>query len=105
MDIENNVSEQLEAQKMSEDELKNVVEEQLSKIRSQSMLLGAQSICQVILNKINAFDRLDGKKTNNDHKRLIKDIRNFCEIGLSRKVNFDGVTESADNNAAETVQN
>lgn len=107
MDIENNVSDNMEDKKptpISEDELKNVVDEQLSKVRSQSMLLGAQVSCKVILDKITAFERSAGKKTNNDHKRLIKDIKNFCQTGLSRKVNFDGTTEPAEN-SEETVQN
>ena len=105
MEIENNVSENLKEQHVSDEELKNTIEDQLNMIRSSSMLLGAQSICQVILNKINTFDRLDGKKTNNDHKRLIKDIRNFCEVGLSRKVSFDVDTSTDADNTGETVQN
>ena len=77
----------------TEQELRNAVEEQLSKVRSQSMLLGAQVSCKVILDKITMFEASNGKKTNNDHKRLIKDIKHFCQVGLSRKVNFDGTTE------------
>ena len=82
------------------DELKNAIEETLSKIRRQSMLLGAQAMCQTILDKITIFERKPGSKSNNDHKRLIKDIKNFCEVGLSRKVNADGETEPV-----ETAQN
>lgn len=83
------------------DELKGAIEETLSKIRRQSMLLGAQVMCQTILDKILMFERTPGSKSNNDHKRLIKDIRHFCEAGLSRKVNTDGETEPAE----ETAQN
>ena len=79
------------------DGLKDAIEETLSKIRRQSMLLGAQVICQTILDKITAFERKAGSKSNNDHKRLIKDIKNFVEIGLSRKVNTDGETETVQN--------
>lgn len=75
------------------DELKDAIDETLSKLRMQSMLLGAQAMCQTILDKIIAFERKPGSKSNNDHKRLIKDIKNFCEVGLSRKVNKDGETE------------
>lgn len=85
----------------TEDELKGTIEETLSKLRRQSMLLGGQSVCKIILDKILVFERKPGSKSNNDHKRLIKDIKNFCEIGLSRKVNIDGETEPIE----ETAQN
>lgn len=81
------------------DELKDAIEETLSKIRRQAMLLGFRVSCQTVLDKITAFERKPGSKSNNDHKRLIKDIKNFVEQGLSRKVNTDGETESS------TVQN
>ena len=87
------------------DELKDAIDETLSKIRRQSMLLGFQVSCQTVLDKITAFERKPGSKSNNDHKRLIKDIRAFCETGLSRKVNADGTTEVAEKSTAETVQN
>jgi hypothetical protein len=83
------------------DELKGAIEETLSKIRTQSMLLGAQAMCQTILSKIYAFESSQGKKSTNDYKRCIKDIRQFCETGLSRKVNADGTTEPIE----ETTQN
>ncbi len=87
------------------DELKEAIEDTLDKLRMQSMLLGAQAMCQTILDKILVFERKPGSKSNNDHKRLIKDIKNFCEVGLSRKVNTDGTTESIENAESETVQN
>jgi hypothetical protein len=39
----------------------------------------------------------------NDYKRLIKDIKNFCAIGVSRNINADGETETIEE--SETVQN
>lgn len=86
----------------TKDELKDAIEETLSKIRRQSMLLGSQVMLQTILDKIVAFERKPGSKSNNDHKRLIKDIKKFCETGLSRKVNADGETEQIE---SETTQN
>ena len=83
------------------DELKGAIEETLSKIRRQSMLLGAQVMLQTVLDKITAFERKPGSKSNNDHKRLIKDIKKFCEIGLSRKIDENGETTPVD----ETAQN
>ncbi len=90
-----------QVQDKTNDELKDAIEETLSKIRRQSMLLGAQVMCQTVLDKITAFERKPGSKSNNDHKRLIKDIKQFCETGLSRKVNANGETEPVE----ETVQN
>lgn len=86
---------------LNNDELKSAIEEGMSKLRRQSMLLGAQVICQTVLDKITKFENTPGSKSNNDHKRLIKDIKKFCEVGVSRKVNTDGETEPVE----ETVQN
>ena len=86
---------------LSNDELKSAIEEGMSKMRRQLMLLGAQVICQTVLDKITKFENTPGSKSNNDHKRLIKDIKKFCEVGVSRKVNTDGETEPVE----ETVQN
>lgn len=81
-----------------DDQLKKAVEDQLSKIRTQSILLGAQTSCSVILQKIIAWDAQPGKRTLNDHRRLIKDLRQFCEVGISRKVNPDGTTSPKEEN-------
>ena len=78
--------------KMDNDQLKSAIEEQMRKLRTQSMLLGAQSICQVILQKIYAVQQKPGKKTYRDYERLIKDVQQFCETGISRTVNADGTT-------------
>ena len=94
-------TEEKEPNNMNDDELKGAINETLSKIRRQAMLLGAQAMCNTILDKILTFERTPGNKSNNDHKRLIKDIKKFCETGLSRKVNTSGETEPVN----ETVQN
>ena len=80
----------------TDDPLKEAVEEQLKKIRTQSLLLGAQTSCNVILQKIAAWEAQPGKRTLNDHRRLIKEIKNFCQTGISRKVNQDGTTSPRD---------
>lgn len=77
----------------SNDELKKAIEEQLTKIRRQSILIGAQTACTVILEKIMVLLKKPGKITMNDYKRLIKDIQQFCETGISRKINADGEPE------------
>ena len=98
----NNPIEEQEAPTMNDDELKGAIEEQLSKIRSQSMILGFRVACQTILDKIAKFERTPGSKSNNDHKRLIKEIKQFVEKGLARKMNENGEIEVPE---SETVQN
>ena len=88
---------------LGDDELKDAIEKQLSKIRTQSMILGFRVACQTIRDKITVFERTPGNKSNNDHKRLIKDIKKFCETGLSRKMNENGEIEVSEE--SETVQN
>ena len=82
----------------NDDALTTAIEEQLSKIRRQSMLLGFQVAAKTVLDKIVAFESSHGKKSANDYKRLIKDIKKFVETGLSRKVTADGETEPINNN-------
>jgi hypothetical protein len=98
----NNTIEEQEAPTMNNDELKGAIEEQISKIRSQSMILGFRVACQTILDKISAFERTPGSKSNNDHKRLIKEIKQFVEKGLARKMNENGEIEVPE---SETTQN
>ena len=104
--IQNQVVDE-ESTKMPDDQLKEAINEQLKKIQRQNLLLGAQSACSVILEKITTAINKPGRRTMNDYKRLIKDIQNFCETGISRKVNADGETESINKESAEseTVQN
>jgi hypothetical protein len=92
---------------MDNDELKGAIQEQLRKIQSQNLALGFRVCCQTVLDKITAFERSPGKKTNNDHKRLIKDIKEFVEKGLSRKMNEQGEVEvpTTEETEPETVQN
>lgn len=78
--------------KMSNDELKEAVENQMRNLRRQSILIGAQTACNVILQKIYAHKAKPGKKTYRDYERLIKEIQEFCETGVSRKINADGTT-------------
>ena len=106
MENENKVIEEQEEKPiMGEEELKGAIEKQLSKIRSQSMIIGFRVACQTMLDKISKFERSPGNKSNNDHKRLIKDIKKFCETGLSRKMNENGEIEVPEEAGTETAQN
>ena len=101
-DINHNVEEEsLElvdksASEMSNDQLKEAISQQMDKLRRQGLLLGAQSMCRVILNKIYEHQAKPGKKSYRDYERLVSDIKQFCETGLSRKVDLDGETSPVD---------
>ena len=103
----NAVEEMPETEDNSKDSLKDAIEAQMKKIQRQSMLIGAQTMCRVVLEKIIVAEAKPGKRTMNDYKRIIKDIKNFCETGISRKVNADGETEPIEDEIVteETVQN
>ena len=83
------------------DELTKAIEEQMSKLRRQSMLIGAQAMCSTILSKIIAVKQKPGKKTYRDYERLIADIQKFCETGLSRTVGLDGETTVKETDTAQ----
>ena len=91
----------MDEEKTIADEQSNMLEQainaQFERIRRQSMLLGFQVAIKQIQDMIVAFDNKPGNKSNNDHKRLIKEIKRFCDTGLSRKVNEDGETETVQN--------
>ena len=86
-----------QSQPTTNDRLKEAIDGTLDKIRRQAMLLGAQAMCHTILSKIYAFESSQGKKSANDYKRCLKDVKNFCEVGLSRSVKADGTTEPIEN--------
>lgn len=100
MNEENKIVEtQEEVDLMDNDELKEAIQAQLRKFQNYGMMVGSQTVFHVILDKINAFERSVGKKSNNDHKRLIKEIKRICETGLSRQAKFeDNESENNDNN-------
>ena len=94
-------------QNNEEDPLKEAINEQLKKIQRQNLLLGAQTICHTVLEKILKAEMQPGKRTMADYRRLIKDLKKFCQTGISRKVNTDGETEPIEDESAteETAQN
>lgn len=82
-------------------ELEDQFKQTLEKVRLQNLLLGAQSVCSVVLDKIIVTKRKPGKTSMNDYRRLIDEIESFCRTGLSRKVNQDG---SITKNEEESVR-
>ena len=86
-----------EEQALTEDqEFKDLVYERMRKIHNEGMIVGFQTACHTALDKIYAFERSAGKKSANDYKRCIKDLKRFFEIGVSRKSNAD-TTEEEEN--------
>ena len=94
MEENKDIMNEKETPDINDEELKNAIEAQLTKIRNKAMVVGLKVACSAIKDRLDAFDRSPGKKTNNDYKRLIKDIKKFVDQGLSNE-----------NEEDETVQN
>lgn len=90
---------------MDNEEFKEAVQAQMRKIHNQGMIVGFQTACHTMLDKIHAFESGTGKKSNNDYKRLMKEIKRFCDIGVSRKANTSDESNETEETAVETVQN
>lgn len=97
-----NVEEESKDDLANDEEFKEAIQAQVRKIHNQGMIVGFQTACHTMLDKIYAFERKPGSKSTNDYKRLMKDIKKFCETGVSRKMNENGEVET---NESETVQN
>lgn len=87
------------------DELREYIIKEMRKVSNDGMIVGFQTACHTALNKIYAFERSAGKKSANDYKRCIKDLKKFFETGISRRVNANDEPVSEENAEAEAVQN
>lgn len=90
-----------EKPKMTNDDLKDAIETQMRNLRRQSILVGSQTACSVILDKIYKHLAKPGKKSYRDYERLIVEIKDFCETGVSRKINADGTTSPIEESNSE----
>lgn len=85
-----NNSEQLNPEEMSGDEFQTALEDamnkQFEKVRMAGMLAGAKGICGVVLQFIDKFNTAPGKRTHNDYKRLVKEIRELCSVSLGKTI-------------------
>jgi hypothetical protein len=83
-------TEQLNADEVTSDEFQAALEEamkkQFEKVRMAGLLAGSKGICGVIVQYINQFNNLPGKRTLNDYRRLVKKINDFCSVSLSKKI-------------------
>lgn len=100
-----NVEEENKSNLADNEEFKEAVHAQMRKLHNQGMIVGLQTACHTVLDRIYAFERKPGSKSTNDYKRLMKDIKKFCETGLSRKMNANGEIEVSEETESETVQN
>lgn len=89
----------------NDQDFKDLVYERMRKIYNDGMIVGFQTACHTALDKIYAFEKTAGKKSTNDYKRCLKDLKQFFEIGISRKRNTESSTDVESNNESETVQN
>lgn len=91
----NNTIEEQEQEKnpLDSDELKEAVMVRMQQIYNDGMIIGFQTACHTALGKIYTFESSNGKKTANDYKRCIKDLKKFFDTGLSRNVNVDEKSE------------
>ena len=87
----------------ADEDFKEAVYTQMRKIHNEGMIVGFQTACHTALDRIYAFERSAGKKSANDYKRCIKDLKKFFEIGVSQKANSGESVEAED--SEETVQN
>lgn len=101
----NEAIEEQEQNPLDNEELKKAIMARMQKIYNDGMIVGFQTACHTALNKIYSFESSDGKKTANDYKRCIKDLKKLFNIGLSRKASMDEKPEEEENAEAETVQN
>ena len=63
------------------------------------MILGFRVAVRHILGVIIEFENSSGKKSNNDYKRLVKKIKDFCNRGLTTN------NKSEEDSESETAQN
>lgn len=102
---EENVATEPNNELSENDDFKELVYDRMRKIHSDGMIVGFQTACHTALDKIYTFERSAGKKSTNDYKRCLKDLKKFFEVGISRKANTNEEAESEENTEAETVQN
>lgn len=105
-ELNNTIEEQEQEQNpLDSSELKEAIMARMQSIYNDGMIVGFKTACHTALDRIYKFESSYGKKTANDYKRCIKDLKKFFETGISRKANSDTVDESEENAEVETTQN
>ena len=80
----------------TKDEMRESIEKVLQDVRTNGMILGAQAICQNVVDKIYKFESSYGKKSTNDYKRCLKDIKQFCYTAMSIGAKTDDDADSTE---------
>lgn len=105
-ELNNTIEEQEQEQNpLDGEELKEAIMNRMQSIYNDGMIVGFKTACHTALNKIYSFEASCGKKSANDYKRCIKDLKKFFEVGIARKANSDATYEKEEITEAETVQN
>lgn len=89
----------------ADEDFKELVYSRMRSIHNEGMIVGFQTACHAALGKIDAFEHSTGKKSTNDYKRCLKDLKKFFETGISRKVNSAESADEENNAETETAQN
>ena len=97
-ELENNNGETTEF----DDELKEAITAKMQQIYNDGMIVGFQTACHTALTKIYSFESSQGKKSANDYKRCLKDLKQFFDIGLSR---IAKTSKTEEIEKVETAQN
>lgn len=81
------------------DEFKDKVADVVKKIRTQALLLGARTMAVTIANMIDGDINKPGKRSMADMRRIVKKVRDFCQISINHTVetpNFGEEEEKVD---------
>lgn len=91
MDEDNKNVEQVEI-----DEIKKLANDVIEQTRNHAMLLGGRSMAVVIANMIDEAMRQPGKRTMNDMRRIVKKVRDFCQVAIDHPVEAPKFGEDED---------
>ena len=81
---ENNTHETVnDAIQVSDDELKEVVEETLERMRTQSLMLGYRTACMTIMQLIAEWHKPNC--SFREHERIFKKVEEFCGKALQQE--------------------
>lgn len=77
-------------------DLKDEIKHVMDKLQTQSMLLGGQSMAIMIARMIDGEMNKPGKRTMADMKRIVKEVRRFCQVAIDHKVEAPKFGEEED---------
>lgn len=78
------------------DEIKQLANDVIEKTRAHAMLLGGRSMAVVVANMIDEAMHQPGKRTMNDMRRIVKKVRDFCQVAIDHPVEAPKFGEDED---------